>query len=303
MKGGANSALTNLNNEIKEIINIFNNKNEQQFNFTRTNDRDIIKYMDLVSKYIDDNPYIKLLFYLFEFPYSGKDLNSSISLYEVCFISLLVKQCIKLNSSKPELNILEIGFAYGTSQIVILNQLLKSDKIINYDVIDPNQTKGEWQNFGNKHVDTFLSLCYNDKKDNLNNKLYEYNSDIVLNPEHYNECNFIPKEYDIIFIDEGHGYDVVKADLNNSDSLLVKNGLMIIDDALQEGVKQATKEFFTNNKYRYQKIAINIINFNYKVISDLYNPIYNKGVDDITHKKYKEHIFNPSTMICLKKIN
>jgi hypothetical protein len=296
--------INEINKNIKDIIKIFNNKIKQQLNFILNNDKNIIKYMDLVKNYMDNNPYIKLLFYLFEFPYSGKDLNSSISLYEACFISLLVKQYIKLNNNKTELNILEIGFAYGTSQIVILNQLLKSNKIINYDVIDPNQTKGEWDSYGNKHVNTFLSLCYNNKKDNLNKILYEYNSDYVLNPEHYNKCKYIPKIYDIIFIDGGHGYDVIKKDLHNSDRLLAINGIMIIDDALQYGVKRATKEFFKNYRYRYQKIIINSIDYNYKVIHNLYDPIYNKNVyNRTTHTQYKENTFNPSTMICLKKIN
>lgn len=68
------------------------------------------------------------------------------------------------------------------------------------------------------------------------------------------------KEFDIIYIDGGHTYEVVKADLNNYVKLVKLNGYLVIDDSCNnfkmpwgyfcgiESVTKATEEYFATNK-------------------------------------------------------
>jgi hypothetical protein len=82
--------------------------------------------LDAIDKYID-NKFIYDIFYNYGFTINNKiiPLNSNINVYESCFISLLVDIYIKKYKKRAKLNILEIGLAYGTSSLIIMNQVLK----------------------------------------------------------------------------------------------------------------------------------------------------------------------------------
>ena len=229
--------------------------------------------LDAVNKYIN-NKFIYDIFYNYGFTINNKivPLHSNINIYEACFISQLVNIYINKYFNK-ELNILEIGLAYGTSSLVIINKILKYKT--NYDIVDPNQTS-QWKNIGIKKINNFLDFM--NKK--LNYQLYQESSTTV-----FDKLN---KNYDISFIDGSHDEKIVIQDLMNSDKVLKPNGLIIIDDVLHIGVKNAILKF-CNKFHNYKRISI----YNNDFIIE--NNIYNI--------KEKKSFNNPSTMYCFQKIS
>ena len=122
--------------------------------------------LDAVNKYIN-NKFIYDIFYNYGFTINNKiiPLDSNINIYEACFISQLINIYINKYFNK-ELNILEIGLAYGISSLVIINKIIKYNA--NYDIIDPNQSK-QWKNIGITNIENYLKFM--NKK--LKYQLYE----------------------------------------------------------------------------------------------------------------------------------
>lgn len=243
-------------------------------------DKTYIKYkleLDAVDKYIN-NTFIYDIFYNYGFKINNTivPLDSNINVYEACFISQLVKIYIDTYKEKSALNILEIGFARGTSCLIIMNQVLKYKYLKGYDIIDPYQT-AHWKDIGVTNVNNFLHFM--DKK--LNYKLHQESSTTAVQK--------LRKKYDISFIDGSHEGYIVIQDIMNSDKKLCINGLIIIDDVLHKGVKDAILEFVKTNK-NYKRISINNNN---KFITE-------KILYDTNSKK--KSFNNPSTMFCFQKI-
>lgn len=108
--------------------------------------------LNAVKKYIN-NDFIYEIFRRYGFTIENQfiKLDSNINVYESCFISLLTKLYIeKYKKNGDNLNILEIGFAYGTSAIIFLNQLRLYNDTKNYHIVDMNQTK-QWNSIGLKN--------------------------------------------------------------------------------------------------------------------------------------------------------
>ena len=214
--------------------------------------------LESVKKYIN-NQFIYDVFKRYGFLLDGTyiKLNSNINVYESCFISLITESYINkyfgyTNPSHPipshpiqshsEFNILEIGFANGTSTIIFFNQYKNCIGHKNYDIVDMNQTK-QWLNVGEKNLKNYMVSA----NINLPYTLYEEDSTKIL-PK-------LKRAYDIIFIDGGHSYEVVIQDLTNSDKLLKFSGIMIIDDILHKEVKEALLDFL-DTKTNYHKLRI-----------------------------------------------
>ena len=155
--------------------------------------------------------------------------------------------------------------------------MLKYKYKTKYVVIDPNQS-AQWKRIGIDHIKSFLSIM--NKKISI--KLIELDSTIAMK-------QLLPK-YDISFIDGSHDEKIVSEDLRNSNNLLIKNGLIIIDDVLHTGVKNAIINFFRGNK-NYIRISIDENN-NFKHEHKIYN-----------HDLIKQSFNNPKTMYCFQKLN
>jgi predicted O-methyltransferase YrrM len=236
------------------------------------------KELDNVKRIMKDD-YLYNMWYNYGFKLNNKfiQLDSNINIYEACFINLLINNYIhkyKLNNSK--INVLELGLAYGTSSIVILNKLINYKGSISYDVVDPNQSK-QWNNIGINHIFYYLKLK---KNKNIKINLYEDYSQNILKK--------FKKKYDIIFIDGSHDENIVIQDFINSDKLLKKDGIM--DDIQHTGVKNALQIFLDEKKDNYKKTIINDNENNFKYIN-----IFNKSLN-------KKNIYNSSTMYCYQKI-
>lgn len=235
--------------------------------------------LDAVDKYID-NPYIHDIIKDYGFNLGGEfiPLDSNINVYEACFISLLVTIYIQKYKTTNTLNVLEIGLAYGTSALVIINAMLRYKHPKGYTVVDPNQST-QWKSIGHRNIDQFLGHMH--KK--LNYELLEqYSTDAV--PK-------LRKKYDISFIDGSHEESIVIQDFMNSDKKLVVGGLIIADDVLHSGVKRAVHTFMKTYGHAYKRIYVNTETMTFKDAPMLYNP-----------KDVKKSFGNPNTMYCFQKI-
>jgi len=108
--------------------------------------------LNAVEKYIS-NKFIYEVFRKYGFIIENQfiKLDSNINVYEACFISLVTKlYCQNYKKEKDDLNILEIGFAYGTSALMFLNQLKEYKNNKNYHIVDMNQTS-QWKGIGLKN--------------------------------------------------------------------------------------------------------------------------------------------------------
>ena len=236
-----------------------------------------------VDRFID-NDYLAYVWKYYKFPnikHKGKPivLDSNINVYEACFISQLVS--IYLDQHMPAsihtFNILEIGLAYGTSTIAIMNKAVSFKHKIHYDSIDFNQTR-QWHDLGMKNIANFLSSI--DAVNKIDHTLTQGSSIDILPT--------LKKKYDIIFIDGSHAEDMVIQDLENSHKLLKPGGLMIIDDVLHGEVKLAMLRFQKSHiNELYDIVHVN----NGRIIKSryLYGPRDKRSYD------------NPNSMYCLRK--
>ncbi len=267
--------------------------------------------LDSIKKYIN-NVYIYSIFYDWGFTLENRFIpfESNINSIEACFISLCVQAYLNKNIVPKSLSILEIGFAYGTSSIIFMDQLMKyhnkyKKNKIQYDIFDPCQTK-VWKNIGTKNLIQFQKVM------NCEDIPFTVHETVLQNVfAKKNNKNIIKSKYDIIFIDAAHSYDLVLQDIMNADKLLEKGGIMILDDVLHGsglkifkatneqkkisgGVYWAVNDFLKNNK-NYKKVIIEE-SINRK------KPVFQFVRDKkLFYNKKFSTVFNPSTMFCLIK--
>ena len=104
------------------------------------------------------------------------------------------------------------------------------------------------------------------------------------------------KKYDISFIDGSHDGKIVIEDIKNSDRILRINGLIIIDDVLHKGVKDAILEFFVKNN-NYYRISIDKKTNKGLVYKDSLNgnsyvPMEFENIASESIKKLKKQLLN-----------
>ena len=233
--------------------------------------------LDAVNKYIN-NKYLYDIFHNYGFNFEGEfiEFNSNINIYEACFISQLINIYINTYKTDKTLRIVEIGLAYGTSALVIINEMIKYKYKAKYVVVDPNQTE-QWKSIGMTNIKNFLQHMNSE----LNIRLIEKYSTVAMTK--------LKKKYDVSFIDGSHDEVIVMDDIKNSDRLLIKNGIMILDDVLHSGVRNAINRYFINNN-NYCRISIK----EGKFIRE--DNLYTKDI-------IKQSFDNPKTMYCFQKLN
>lgn len=236
-----------------------------------------------VQKYMN-NEFIYNMFLNYGFTIDGKfiALDSNINVYEGCFISLVFQAYLQHNPDIKTFNVCEIGLAYGTSSMIILNEVIKSGLPSQYTVLDPNQTR-QWNSIGHRNIMNFKKSY--DTRNNVDYKLIEGFSNIEM-PQ------LTENGFNIVFIDGSHATNIVMEDMVNADRLLVNNGIMILDDVRHKEV-QLGVEWFARNYPQYKRIFIDdrvLSNLKYHKMSKVYDPYGNK-------KSYN----NPTTMFALLK--
>lgn len=202
------------------------------------------KELDLIEKHINNKYFYKFILNWGTI-YKKKfyKLHSQINIYECIFLHYMVSSFNK--KSIKNINILEIGCAYGTSGMIIINAMDKFsfDQKISYTAIDPNQ-KTDWKGIGIFNINNVTNNRLVEKR-----FIFNFSSDAmkVLLEE--------KRRYNIIFIDGSHSYNDVLEDIKYSDKLLKIKGIVILDDVLHDQVAKAVKHFYQDNK-SYKQIQI-----------------------------------------------
>jgi predicted O-methyltransferase YrrM len=231
-------------NKFKKYNNNYNNNNKSV-----RNKHISAKYKEdlaLLSKYVNNDT-------IYDFirnwgvTLNGRrfTLGSNINVHEGVFVTLLLKNSIK--PSTKVFNVVEVGFAFGTSSMYINNALnvLEDRANVKHTIIDPNQDK-QWGFVG-------LYNVYRMKKPFIETEWIKDFSDKAFNIiKKYRKT-----KYDIAFVDGGHSYDIVMQDCKDVDVILKKGGLVIHDDVLHSDITKVIKEYYVGNK-SYEKVKIEI---------------------------------------------
>lgn len=164
--------------------------------------------------------------------YQVKKIHSAIKSQEMETISNLLSN---LTPNNNFIKCLEVGMAYGVSAITIL-----SNKKCNLISIDPFQSS-QWESNGTKLIESF----------GFSNRhtLIEKPNYIAL-PE---LLKINTSSFDFIFIDGWHTFDYTLVDFFYSNLLLRIGGIIMIDDALHNGVAACIK-YLDKNYLFYNKI-------------------------------------------------
>ena len=121
------------------------------------------------------------------------------------------------DTQKPNFNFLEIGVFRG--QTLALIQMLQPKAKI-YGVTPLDSTDGHWES----NYEADIKLIH----DTFNLKQPNIIKGLSTEPEIITEAN--QRQYDIVYIDGGHSYDVVKQDIKNYTPMVKQGGYLVIDD-------------------------------------------------------------------------
>lgn len=211
------------------------------------------KDMKMISKIIK-NSYIDKIYNEWKTTINGVShkMNSNISPEECIFIHKLIK------ANKPK-RVFEFGMANGMSSMIIVNALHRvgGEMLMSND---PFQ-KTQWKSIG----------LYNVKQvQKVNNSSIEHKHIEKLSSDSFND---VPSDYfDMVLVDGAHDKENVIYDINNSKRILKKGGILILDDVLHEGVREAMKVVINNDK-TYKRIYV----------------------------KTKNNVYDPKTMLAYRK--
>ena len=138
---------------------------------------------------------------------------------------------------------LEIGMAFGISAFYILT----ANKNVSLISIDPFQKDPkQWDSSG---LNLIKKLDIEEKHHFIEDKSY------IALPQLLN--TYGENYFDFIFIDGWHTFDYTLIDFFYADKLLRKDGIILIDDALNKGVEKFVKYIETNYK-NYKKLATSV---------------------------------------------
>jgi len=182
---------------------------------------------------------------------------------------IFIKEFFILNDIHKEKNIegniLEIG-SYQNKTFIPLSFLLKNnEQIIGVDLFSPIQDDKNGIFINSIHRANYnLKKIYRKDIKTLNYKLIKADSK---NTKSDNYLNYLDNDlkYRIIHIDACHSYEYEKNDLEQSKSIIIKNGYIILDDygnPLFPFVELAVNDFLLENKnfiiekQMYNKIVI-----------------------------------------------
>ncbi len=133
-------------------------------------------------------------------------------------------------------NICEIGFNAGHSTMLML--LGRTDTPLNFTIFDIGH-----------HAYTKPSFEYiKSKFSHVNFEYVEGDSTIIM-PEWINNQTELMYKYDVVHVDGGHGEHCISNDMKNTDLLIKKNGIVIIDDTNSNIINKYVDLYISNGNY------------------------------------------------------
>ena len=158
---------------------------------------------------------------------------------EVDLLALYRKMVKKFDSGA---HFVEVGSFLGKSAVYMAVEIINSGKNIKFDCID--HWEGSEEHNDNDKVN--LETLYEDFLENIKPVKG------AINPVRANSLDasrlYKPNSLDFIFIDASHDEESVKADLAFWMPRVKDNGVIAGDDINNEGVANAVKWFFDNEK-------------------------------------------------------
>ena len=133
-------------------------------------------------------------------------------------------------------NICEIGFNAGHSTMLML--LGRNDAPLNYTIFDIGH-----------HAYTKPSFEYiKSKFSHINFEYIEGDSTIIM-PEWINNHKELIHKYDVVHVDGGHSEHCISNDMINTDLLVKKDGIVIVDDTNSEIINKYVDLYISNGNY------------------------------------------------------
>ena len=133
-------------------------------------------------------------------------------------------------------NICEIGFNAGHSTMLML--LGRNKTPLNFTIFDIGHHP-------------YTQPCFNYIKSNfpyINFEYIEGDSTIIM-PEWINNHIELINKYDVIHVDGGHSESCISNDMKNTDLLIKKNGIVIIDDTFSDIINKYVDLYISNGNY------------------------------------------------------
>ena len=133
-------------------------------------------------------------------------------------------------------NICEIGFNAGHSTMLML--LARTNTPINFTIFDIGH-----------HLYTKPSFEYIKSKFSYVNFEYVEGDSTIIMPEWINNNPELMYKYDVVHVDGGHGEHCISNDMKNTDLLVKKNGIVIIDDTFIEIINKYVDLYISTGNY------------------------------------------------------
>lgn len=139
-------------------------------------------------------------------------------------------------------NICEIGFNAGHSTMLML--LGRTNTPINFTIFDIGH-----------HLYTKPSFEYIESKFSYVNFEYVEGDSTITMPEWINNNPELMYNYDVVHVDGGHSEHCISNDMKNTDLLVKKNGIIIIDDTSCETINKYVDLYISTGNY----VEINLL--------------------------------------------
>lgn len=160
-----------------------------------------------------------------------------------------------------QFSFLEIGvFRSQTLALIKLLSDMANKKVERYGVTPLNTADGHWESDYKKDGETIHDQFGLQKDYHI---IKGYSQDITV----FHEAN--QRQYNIVYIDGGHTYDVVTSDLRNYPNMVKVNGYLVIDDSANDlkmewgyfqGIEAVTKAVleWENEDFEFQFNVVHI---------------------------------------------
>lgn len=133
-------------------------------------------------------------------------------------------------------NMCEIGFNAGHSSMLLL--LGRSETPLNFTIFDIGH-----------HTYTKPACEYMKSKFPFVNFEYIEGDSTITMPEWIDNHQELKHTYDVIHVDGGHNKHCITNDMKNSDFLLKKDGIMIVDDTDNDYIDDNVNLYISNGNY------------------------------------------------------